>query len=442
MNLLKKFGPHYAIERFGVMFLSLALAMAVLISSIVVNKIKYDSQSLSGMARYTTTFSMSLSGATGTVRGVYTNEDHTKCFLLLKFDDMTNIPVKAEKYKLFLSAVNKDQIYEEIESNPNAMIYQFGSTGYMGIYLYSAEPFPSQILNLYLRATEKFSNTSGDGSGYEDATFSKYDQACIYFNPGGTYATKAEFLETDDWSVFDIYEELVSRPSEIAIRQKLVDDLKIMRDQKLLIYEYTNRVVDDGLTAPEVPSAIANDKMYAKAIDTSITTEKLDWSMTHNVWFSSDGATFNDNGVRMYLDTKVVEPGGYNYQWQESQIKKGYLKDLTGSDKLSDWKAYLDAHANDTTESTYTLDSVKWTYTDGTLFVPESTDSEGSTSKVQTLSKEVEQLKSAWNTYWEAKVKYQTVDLAALLQLEYDAKDIETSYTINANESGDLLTLW
>lgn len=442
MKFLKKFGPHYAIERFGVMFLSLTLAMAVLLSTIVMNKIKYDTQALSGMARYTSSFSMSLSGATGSVQGVYTNESHTKCFLLLKFDDMSNIPVKADKYQLFLSGCDKEQNYDAIESNPNAMIYQFGSTGYMGIYLYTSEPFPSQILNLYLRATEKFVDTGNTGAGYEDGTFSKYDQARIYFNPGGTYATKAEFLETDDWDVFDVYEELVSRPAEIAVRQLLVNDLREMRNQKLLINEYTQRIVDDGLTAPEVPSAIANDHMYAKAIDTSISTEELKWSIKQNVWYTSDAVTFTDNDVRMYLDTKVVEPGGYNFNWQDSQIKIGYLKTLTQSDSLSDWKAYLDAHATDGSESTYSLDNVTWTYKDGTLFVPQDTDEVESSSKIQTLSKEVEQLKTAWNAYFEAKTKYQTVDLAALLQLEYDAKDIETSYSINANESGTLLTLW
>lgn len=442
MKFFKKFGPHYAIERFGIMFLSLSLAMILLLTSIVTTKIKYDKRVLSGMAMYTSSFVMSLSGATGTVRGVYTNEDHTKCFLLLNFADTSNIPIKADKYQLFLSGCDNSQNYEKIKSNPDAMIYQFGSTGYMGIYLYSAEPFPSQILNLYLRATEKFANTGNSGAGYDDATFNKYDQACIYFNPGGTYAAHAAFLETNDWDVFDIYEELVSRPSEIAVRNCLTDDLITMRNQRLLINEYTNRVMEDGLAMPVTPSAIANDRVYAKAKDLSVSDEELKWSIKQNVWYTSDAVTFSESDVRLYLDTKVVEPGGYNFNWQDSQIKKGYLHELTQSDELSDWKAYLDAHASDNAETTYSSENVEWKYQDGSLFVPNSVSNDGSVSKAQTLSNEVLQLKAAWDAFEEAKVKYQTVDLKALLQLEYDAKDIESSYSINANESGKLLTLW
>lgn len=442
MKFLKKLGPHYAIERFGVLFLSLTLAMCILLSTIIANKIRYDNRALSGMARYTSSFSMSLSGATGTVRGVYTNRAHTKCFLLLKFADVSNIPIKAEKYHLFLSAVDKNFYYDEMKSRPNATLYQFGSTGYMGIYLYTSEPFPSQILNLYLRATEMFVSTGNTGAGYEDATFRKYDQARIYFNPGGTYATKANFLETDDWTLFDVYEELVSRPSEIAIRRLLVNDLREMRNQKLLMYEYKNRIVDDGLKEPEVPSSIANDVMYAKFLDSTKSTENLNWSLSNSVWYSSDGMTAKDSDVFIYLDTKVVEPGGYNFNWQNGQIKTGYLEQLTGSSSLLDWKAYLDAHANDTSKSTFTLNDVVWAYADGSLFVPQGVDENGSTLKVQTLSKEIEQLKGAWNAYFNAKVRYQTVDLPALLWLEYDAKDIVSNYSVNANEDGKLLTLW
>lgn len=442
-KFLKKFGPHYAIERFGVMFLSLSLAMIILVSAIFSTKIKYDRRALSGIARYTYGFSMSLSGATGVVQGVYTNEAHTRCFLLLKFSDMTNIPVKADKYRLFLSGCDKNQYYKKIKSNPDAMIYQFGSTGYMGIYLYTATPFPSQILNLYLRATERFVDIGNTGVGYGDETFSEYDQARIYFNPGGTYALKAKFLEEDDFTIFDIYEELVSRPSEISIRNQLNDDLKQMKNQLLLINEYRSRVVDDGLTAPETPSAIANDRIYAKTIDSSFSSEELKWSIKQNVWYDSDENRFGENQVRLYLDAKVVEPGGYNFNWQDSQIKKGYLEALTQSNNLADWKSYLDSHTNDASKSTYSVDNVKWTYTDGTIFVPDVVDElYGSTSKAQTLSNEVQQLITAWDTFQSVKTKYQTVDLAALLQLEYDIRDIETSYTINANESGYLLTLW
>lgn len=449
VKFLRKFGPHYAIERFGVLFLSLSISMVLLLSSIVTTKIKYDNRALSGMAQYTSSFTMSLSGATGSVKGVYTNVNHTKSFLLLKFNDMSNIPVTADKYQLFLSGCNRDGDYKEIKCNPNAMIYMFGSTGYMGIYLYSSEPFPSQILNLYLRSTVNFTGGKSDVA-YSDATFNKYDQASIYFNPGGTYATQAAFLDEDDWNIFDIYEELVSRPTEKSIRNVLYADLRQMRNNRLFISEYMKRIVDDGLIEPTLPSAISGDAIYAKPVHDDIGDNKLDWSITKNVWYveNSDGtfSTFDDNDVYIYLDTKFIVKNGYHFNWQDSQIKYGYLKDLTQSDDLSDWKKYIDSHTNDDkddSDSTFNLDSIEWKYQDGTIFIPDdSIDGSGSTSKQQTITNDINKLGESLQAFYDAKVKYQTVDLKSLLELEYNARDIETNYSINANESGKLLTIW
>lgn len=446
VKFLRKFGPHYAIERFGIMFLSLSISMILLLSSIVITKIKYDNRALSGMAQYTSSFTMSLSGATGSVQGVYTNKNHTKSFLLLKFSNMADIPVTASEYQLFLSGCNRNMDYETIKCNPNAMIYMFGSTGYMGIYLYSSEPFPSQILNLYLRSNLNFTGRVSDVQ-YEDSTFNRYDQARIYFNPGGTYATQADFLDEDDWNIFDIYEELVSRPAEASIRNLLYDDLTQMRNQQILIDEYSNRIVDDGLIEPVIPSVISDDAIYAKALDSSITDANLRWSVRQNMWYTKnandDVLAFNEDEVCMYLDTKKIAKNGYHFNWQDSQIKYGYLKDLTQSDNLSDWKKYIDLHTNAALDFVFNLDELEWKYQDGTIFIPDdSIDDSGSTSEQQTISKDVNKLKEALQAFYDAKVKYQTVDLKSLLELEYNARDIETNYSINANESGELITLW
>ena len=393
--------------------------MCILTSTIIVSKVRYDTKALSGQAQYTSSFTMSLSGAQGSVLGVYTNDDHTKCFLLLKFQDVSSVPVDANEYQLFLSGCKKDMTYSELKSKPDAMIYQFGATGYLGVYLYSATPFPSQIMNLYLRSTKNI--TVGTSTAqYSDETFNKFDQAAIYFNPGGTYATKASFLNEKKWTVFDIYEELISRPAEVAYRNLLRNDLVEMRKQKSLMDEYANRLVKDGMTEPSTPAVIANDEK--------------------NV------LTLTDNDAWLYLDTKVVVPNGYSFNWENGMVKKGYLTQLTGSDSLSDWKKYLDEHKNATEDTSFDIDSIKWTDTSGNVFTPELSsnddDEVDSTSKTARVSQEINQLKTAWQAFYDAKVKYQTTDLQNLLQLEYDAKDIETSYTINTNESGKLITFW
>ena len=453
MKFLRKFGPHYAIERFGIMFMSLFIAMCVLITTIVVNKIQYDTRALSGQAQYTSSFTMSLSGTQGSVLGVYTNNDHTKCFLLLKFADVSTVPVDADEYQLFLSGCKKDMTYTELKSQPDAMIYQFGATGYLGIYLYSATPFPSQIMNLYLRSTKNIS-VGSTGASYSDETFSKFDQASIYFNPGGTYATTASFLNEKKWTVFDIYEELISRPAEVAYRRLLRNDLQTMLKQKSLIDEYTTRLVKDGMTEPTAPASIANDSVYAMARASAQTDDnkgkKFTWSVKQNTWFNSDDTnnvlTLSDDDAWLYLDTKMVEPNGYSFDWESGSVKKGYLANLTGSDSLSDWKKYIDEHSSKADDSSFDVDKITWTDTSGNIFTVDSSAGESdeidSTSKTARVSQEINQLKAAWTAFHDAKVKYQTTDLQNLLQLEYDAKDIETSYTINTNESGKLITFW
>lgn len=442
MKFFRRFGPHYAIERFGVMFLSLFTAMCILLVSIGITKFRYDTQSLSGMAVYTNAFSMSLSGTEGSVRGVYSNNDHTKAFVLLKFADMTNLPVKASDYSLFLTGADRDMYQTSLKSSPNAMFYLFGSTGYAGIYLYSAEPFESQIMDIIIRANGAFTSSSSSSSS-GDSTFSKYNQGRIYFNPGGTYATKTEFLETDDWDAAAAYEELVARPTEKATRTLLRNNIQEMLNQRVIMNEYSNRLVNDGLSAPTMPSEIANDKFYAINPDDK-TQEHLAYSISNGLWFTSDSKhTYESSQVHMFLETSYVVPTGYNFTWQLGSIQKGYLKNLTGSNVLSDWDKYFNTMASDSTESTFNANGT-FTYSDGSKYsgvIVGDAESSANT-KTNRINSEIKTLQDAWSAYYEAKVEYQTVNLPVLLHIESDIKDVAESYTVNTNENNSLLTIY
>ena len=193
MSFLRKVvGSHYAIERFGVLFLTLVFCMGLLVTSIFGKQMEYNSQALSGNAIYTRSFKMSQTQTAGSVLGVYTNEAHTKCLVLLKFADMSLLPVQADEYTMFLTGSGKEGTRNELKCSPSGMFYLFGSTGYAGIYLQDVNGFESQILMLYLRATSNFTGQTAVGN-YTDKTFETYNQAAIYFNPGGSYATHANF---------------------------------------------------------------------------------------------------------------------------------------------------------------------------------------------------------------------------------------------------------
>lgn len=441
----KLFTKHYAIERFGVMFLTVVILMCVNMSFIVVRKVQHDKQELSGKAVYTQGFSMSKTGTQGTVQGVYTNQKQDTVFLLLNFESMADIPVDAKSYEVYLTGSTNNFKQDELACRPFGSLYVFGNTGYMGIVLENTERFPSQIMDLVLRSKSDFKGGNNAGS---TSSFDQYNQARIYFNPGGEYAEKANFLDQKKWSVFDAYEEMVSRPAESEIRAKLREDLIAMRDTQLVMDEYMTRITnpDMGLSEPKVPADIAEDVIYGMDLRES-SHERLTWDKSENAWYSEKHhGILDESYVDLFLDTDFLVPGGYDFEWQTGSVKDGYLAELTGSKKLADWDAYFTQHTKDQKDRVSEFDPshVTFTYTDGSDYSFENQDETGNiqVKKDAQLKDAVQTLTGAWSDFYELKTVYQTVDLPELLHIEADAYDVEESYTVNTDKDGSLLILY
>lgn len=438
MGLLKKFGSHYAIERFGVMFLSLTLCMIALISSILFKKVAYDNRALSGNAIYTRSFSMSQSGTTGQVTGIYTNKDHTRVLLMLSFDNMDLIPTDANDYSLILSGATRSGAYDEIKSNPSAMIYTFGGSGTMGVYLQDVNGFPSQLLQMYIR-----SNVNVTGSSSTDtSSFNRYDQALVYFNPGGAYATQVDFLEKEDWSLFDMVEEVMTRSNERVLRLTLRDDLLNMAKQQILIDMYRDRLDKLNVQVPDNPLQIS-DTVYAMAVDGS-SDERLHYITSYGGgWVTPDESTgYQNDQVIFYLDSKYVVSGGFDFNWQDGRILTGYLQSLTGSTSLTDWTSYMTDRRNSVAEGedfATTVSRIEWKFKDGSLV---NTDQSSFVSQQdKQVFDTINSLKEAWNSYYNLKVQYEKTDLPNLLQLEIDARSAVESYSLNVGDNGRVLTI-
>ena len=72
------------------------------------------------------------------------SEDKTKCFIMLRWTDMTNVVTDASAYSMFLCGAGQDGDYEQILSRPvGTVLHVRGATGYMGIYLVDTNGFPS-----------------------------------------------------------------------------------------------------------------------------------------------------------------------------------------------------------------------------------------------------------------------------------------------------------
>lgn len=424
-----KLDSHHSIERFGLTFLILVTCVAIVLTTIIFKYRKDNKQQLTSTVMYTTNFKTSKTGVAGTVENIYCDTKHTKAFLLLKFDQsaIKSISTDAKNYQMFLTGSSLTQEGTRLNINPSGLFYVFGTTGYMGIYLTEASGFENQILNLIVRCNNELvqQQTSDDEEVvYYDETFDEYDQFQIFFNPGGKSAPIAEFLDNsnDGITVANIYEELISRPQEMAIRQTLWSDLQKLKTDMDVIAEYERRVKDDGIAVKDPVSDIKGD----------IITDKK------NVLVASlkyeDAKTKVDSNTMLYLKPKSVPPKGVNFNWQDKTIAQGYIKDLAGKLTPAQYLSQLLADTTTEVADTEILDTT-WYRTDGTEFVV----NEILDSDVQTEA-DIEALQEAWNAYETDKTTYMCTDLISLLKLEVQALDSDTNFTIN--NSDNVLTNW
>lgn len=427
-----KLGRHYGIERFGVIFLGLTCCMSVLLGSIFVGKIKSDHQSLTGRTIYTSSFSMSKSGASGEILNFCTNNDNTKIFVLAKFDDMSNISLDANDYQLFLTGTNLQGSKKTLLSNPSGAVYVFGSTGYVGFYFRDVNGFSEQLTSVILRCAKDIT-IDDTVVGPSSSSFAKYDQTQLVFNFHGDWSQKVNFLESDTLDVKSMYNELLISDNESTIKNQLRTDLQNMRKQQEIISEYINRVESDGLTTPTVPSEIANDNIYAKGV----TGKLLTWSQDNGAYRDEDGILYHDSDYQYYLDTDYVVPGGYDFDWQDGSVADGYFKDVA---KDETWNSFLANQTKKQAEpSTFTTDA-KWYNKDGSEFVYDSEAAENGDTQMATTNSDITTLVNAWSAYFDLKKQYQTTDMGQLLYLERDAEEAVSNYTVNMDD--DVITIY
>lgn len=401
-SIKKIFGPHYAMERFGVLFLSLSLCMGILLISINIKVSNDKKVNLSEQVIYTTSTTTSLTGQTGAVHGIYHNTDRTKCFILLKFEDMSSMSINAEYYQMFVTGFSPNQEQQELLKVPSGCIYVLGSSGYMGIYLTSAGGFEEQIMGLTVRCNKTIVDTtiSNASSTYMDASFDSYDQFRIYFNPGGKAVTVATSLDKDRLNIFELYEELVTQSQEKQIREQLMADLENMYITQTAMEEYEERLIREGVGSYTIPSQIDGDVV------------ELD-----------------EEGI-YHLKTDYVIPTGLDFEWYDGSIHDGYLADLKGALSNDDYLDALESEIADP-EDAFTTDIV-WYLTDGSTFNGEEyTNATLDETSYKELSSAVNLLTSAWSDFYTTKQQYQCVDLVKLLTLEKEAREVQEHYTIN-----------
>ena len=312
---------HQRIEKFTVVFTVLAVLLLIVCSACVVKHIEAGQIKLGTTALYSPKFTTTTSRTQGSVSGVYTSQDKKRSLVMIKFDNVDHISTDAGQYRVLLTGSTPSMQKQKLQSNPAAMIYSFGSSGWMGVYLVDQNAFPSQIM--YMRvisdsvlstkqdteieensttvdgydasknnddgesteSTDGSSDTSSDNTDSTDSPAPKADdnnkdQFDIFFNPGASEAKQLNILnDSQAPSPQQVYREAVLIEDQTKTRKTLNNDILTLRDDLARIDEMTRRVRGDeqsgsggaGVTLDDsmIPYAIRGDKVedYRAAVE-------------------------------------------------------------------------------------------------------------------------------------------------------------------------------
>lgn len=311
---------HQRIEKFTAMFTVLAVLLMIVCSACVVKHIEAGQIKLGTTALYSPKFTTTTSRTQGSVSGVYTSQDKKRSLVMIKFDNVDHISTDAGQYRVLLTGSTPSMQKQKLQSNPAAMIYSFGSSGWMGVYLVDQNAFPSQIM--YMRvisdsvlstkqdteieensttvdgydaskndendestdstdaSSDNTDNTDSTDSPAPKADDNNKDQFDIFFNPGASEAKQLNILnDSQAPSPQQVYREAVLIEDQTKTRKTLNNDILTLRDDLARIDEMTRRVRGDeqsgsggaGVTLDDsmIPYAIRGDKVedYRVAVE-------------------------------------------------------------------------------------------------------------------------------------------------------------------------------
>lgn len=422
------FSAHYRIERFTAVVVSLTLVLLMCASVGVLSQLRANKEVLATNAMYTTQFVSSKSGLQGNVQGIYRSTDGKGVMCLLKFQDTSRFSSDAKDYRFFLTGADVEGNASYIRHVPTGMIYMFGATGYMGIYLYNASGFDVQVFDMVVRNNAEMPNLSSLNSessvSYKDASFSNFDQFRIYFNPGASDIQVIPALDDDTIDVVKLFSQIVSATAEKEI--KLDCDKSLAKMHALLnsINEYRRqidyyKIVDDGVNTlkvvvPADPVGIQGDVIEVNKDD-------------------------NGNTIGYTYKPASVVAGGVQFDYSKMSLNEGgYLKAVVPSDvsysKFMSDLSLLQSEYINTRMTWYLSNGDVWMSGDSRVNSPLNTGMNGSNADVRAVNTAINNLIQAWSDYYNEKCQYQSGLLVELLSLEMQTESIRTNYSVNGDE--------
>ncbi|OLT27057.1 hypothetical protein BJF83_19540 [Nocardiopsis sp. CNR-923] len=417
-----KLGPHHAIERFGVITSIIAATFVLLLVSTIISAVGNNRARLDETALYTASFTTSRTELSGSVDGVYTNEEGTRALVLMRFrdSDMGSFSTDAINYQAYLTGSNEQLDTQPLRTTITGSIVVFGSTGYLGVVLDSDAPFEQQIISLTLRANSELVYQEDAGRALredlqDDGSFAEFDQWRLFLNPGASGTEVATSLAGARIDPSALYYELVVAEQEEELRAAMDEQLMEMGAVLNRIDEYDgemNRVNVDGvfIEPPEVPVQVAGD---------AVTGEEPD----------------ADTESTLALETDWVHPRGYDFDWRSGSVEEGYLDAIMPEDETS-YVTFLGEKARAEEEnSRFAANDMEWRLTDGN----DLREYRESGQAMDPLRDIMNNSTQAYQDYYRLKTDYQVDSLSDLLELEVTLRSVESAGSVNAGEEA-LLT--
>lgn len=433
-----KFDSHHAIERFGVAVAVFGVTGTVFLTGAGISAYANGQEKLGATALYTTSFTTSRTQVSGNVLGVYTDPSKTRTMVLMTAKDEARLPSSADDYQVFLTGTDTELHQHSLKGQPiTARYVTFGNSAkYMGVVLDNPNKFDLQILDMTVRINREVSYKETNGSSGEaqvgpsstktsdpnagDKSFEKYDQMRIAFNPVATGSIEANLGEAgSDFNAGDVYHETVTQVSEKKLREQMDGQLLQMQADLAKIDQYesqipttfgNDRVNKLTLNEPAVPEVIAGDQVTGQDAKSSKTGQST-----------------------LTLVSKKVVPGGYDFDWRDGSVSKGYLDKVVpnGMSYVDFMKAQskLSAPAPN-------WDKVEFTLNNGTP-LSSYTNRDKVVEPLLTLRSN---LITSWHTYYDHKKEYQVTSYGNLLNLEIELRNVRANTTQNTNEK--VLTLY
>lgn len=418
-NLLTTFWlnrRHFKMQIFGV---SVFICVSVFLLNLLSIKVDYDkevAEILATKVNYTSYFNMSKSNTGVTVNKIFVDSTKTKCFILLAFDNMDNMPADAAYYQMFITNTGKGA--KDVKEHITGEIYMFGANGMMGLYLHSDVPFANQPKRLTIRSYKNLTKTSDSNSKSK-----KYDDGVMVFNPGGQNSKSISFLEYHDDAVdfnyTDIYRQTYAVNDEAVIRQNIQTCYDQMRSDIAKLIEYADRIKTlYNVKRPDLPYYFDGDSFENSDI------------------YDNDG---NVVGSYVRFIPKTVVPGGTDFDWYRGNIVSSYYYYVPNTKKKT-ISQYLQGLTDDKNSrgKVPKVKSKDWVYFDGTPVNLE--DNRNMTTAERTVYDAITDYETTLQDYMDLKNKYQTEYLRQLLELELNSDFSYQLYTVNRKD--DVLMIY